>query len=70
MRKWNGKPTTMLEEQVHELQGKTGGSQESSARVSSGQFPRWGRRVSDLLVETSNSYLQEVNNINPFVDAY
>lgn len=26
MRKLNGKPTTMLEEQVHELQGKTGGS--------------------------------------------
>ncbi|GAB0190284.1 hypothetical protein GRJ2_001493700 [Grus japonensis] len=59
MRKWDGKPTSTLETQVHEFQEK------NATPVSSRQFPRQSRRA-DLtynpLEETSNPFLQEVSN--------
>ena len=69
MRKWDGKPTSALEAQVCELQGKTitkeGSSRKSAAPVSSGQFPRQSRRAdftSDLNKGTFDSHLQEASN--------
>ncbi|GAB0208577.1 hypothetical protein GRJ2_003323400 [Grus japonensis] len=44
MRKWNGKPTLILQARVHELQGKTvikrDSSRKDAAPVSSGQSPQ------------------------------
>jgi len=69
MRKWNGKPTSALEAQVHELQGKTitkGHSVRKNATpVSSGQISRPYRQFnldSDPLEGTSKSFLQQVNS--------
>ncbi|GAB0182827.1 ubiquitin carboxyl-terminal hydrolase 4 [Grus japonensis] len=69
MRKWDGKPTSILQARLHELQGKTvtkgDSSRKNAAPVSSGQFPRPSRRPTctyDPLEGTSKSFLQEVSN--------
>lgn len=70
-RRWDGKPTSLFEESICELQEKSRGFPKGSAAlVPSGQFSRWDRRASDPLEGTFNSYPQEVNNMNPFFDAY
>jgi len=68
MSKWDGKPTSALEVQVHELQGKAitkGDSVRKNATpVSSGQFPTQSRKLdltSDPLEGTSKSFLEQVN---------
>ncbi|KAK4823260.1 hypothetical protein QYF61_000227 [Mycteria americana] len=69
MRKWDGKPTSTLEEWVCELQGKTitkgVSSRKIAAPVFSGQFPRQSKRAdltSDFNEGTSDSYVEEVRN--------
>ena len=69
MKKWDGKPTSVLDARVHELKGKSTTEGDSSrknvAPVSSRQFSRQSRRAdltSDPLEGTSNSFLQEVSN--------
>ncbi|GAB0208596.1 hypothetical protein GRJ2_003325300 [Grus japonensis] len=69
MRKWDGKPTSMLQARVHELQSKTATkgnpSRKNVAPVSSGQFPRPSGRPThmyDPLEGTSKSFLQEVSS--------
>jgi len=69
MRKWDGKPTSILEARVCELQGKTitkGDSpRKSLTPPSSGQFSRQIRKfdlTSDPLEGPSKSLLQEVSN--------
>ncbi|GAB0208487.1 hypothetical protein GRJ2_003314400 [Grus japonensis] len=69
MRKWDGKPTSMLQARVHELQSKTAtkgnSSRKNVAPVSSGQFPRPSGRPThmyDPLEGTSKSFLQEVSS--------
>ena len=66
MKKWDGKPTLVLDARVHELKGKTtrkgDSSRKDAAPVSSKQFPRQSRRASDPLEGTSKSFLQEVSN--------
>lgn len=65
MRKWDGKPTSTLEAEIHELQGKTirnGGSyRKIPTPVSSEQFPRQSRRddfTSNSMERNSNLFLQ------------
>ena len=69
MRKRDGKSTSTLQAEVHELQGKTtmkgDSSRKTAAPVSSGQFPRQSRRadlISDPLEGTSEPILREVGN--------
>ncbi|GAB0208519.1 hypothetical protein GRJ2_003317600 [Grus japonensis] len=69
MRKWDGKPTSILQARVHELQGKTvtkGDSpRKNAAPVSSGQSPRSSGRPThmyDPLKGTSKSFLQEMSS--------
>ena len=66
MRKWDGKPTSVLDARVRELRGKTitneGSSRKNATPVSSKQFPRQSKRASDPLEGTSKSFLQEVSN--------
>ena len=68
MRKWDVKPTSTLEAQVRELQGKAVTKGRSSGKiaslVSSGQVSRQSRRAdltSDLNKGTSDLYLQVSN---------
>ncbi|KAK4810705.1 hypothetical protein QYF61_007679 [Mycteria americana] len=67
MRKWDGKPTLILEAQVRELQGKTitkgSYSRKTAALVSSGHFPRQSKRADltpDFNEGAPDSYVQEV----------
>ncbi|GAB0193850.1 hypothetical protein GRJ2_001850300 [Grus japonensis] len=69
MRKWDGKPTSTLQAQVHELQGKTVIKRDSfrknAAPVSSGKPPRLSERPDrtyDPPEGTSKSFLQEVSS--------
>ncbi|GAB0195079.1 ubiquitin carboxyl-terminal hydrolase 4 [Grus japonensis] len=69
MRKWDGKPTSILRARVRELQGKTAVQRDSSrknaAPVSTGQPPRSSGRPDctyDPLEGTSKSFLQEMSS--------
>ncbi|GAB0202691.1 hypothetical protein GRJ2_002734700 [Grus japonensis] len=69
MRKWDGEPTSTLQTQVHELQGKTvtkgDSSRKNAAPLSTGQPPRPSERPDrtyDPLEGTSKSFLQEVSS--------
>lgn len=61
MRRRDGKPTSALQEQAHELKGK-------SSRKMADPVSRRGGRDSDPLEETSNSYSQKVHNPNPLIE--
>lgn len=68
MRKWDGKPTSTLETEIHELQGKTirngGSSRKIPSPVSNGQFPRQSGRddfTSSSMERNSNLFLQELS---------
>lgn len=68
MRKCDGKPTSTLEAEIYELQGKTirnkGSSRKIPTPVSSGQFPRQSGRhdfASNSMERNSNLFLQEVS---------
>ncbi|GAB0208546.1 ubiquitin carboxyl-terminal hydrolase 4 [Grus japonensis] len=69
MRKWDGKPTSILQARVHELQGKTvvkrDSSRKNAAPVSTRQPPTSSERPDhtyDPLEGTSKSFLQEVSS--------
>ncbi|GAB0208177.1 ubiquitin carboxyl-terminal hydrolase 4 [Grus japonensis] len=69
MRKWDGKPTSILQARVRELQGKTvvkrDSSRKNAAPLSTGQPPRISERPDhtyDPLEGTSKSFLQEVSS--------
>ena len=69
MKKWDGKPTSDLAEQVYELVGRTTTAGNASSinafLVSCGQILRQNRRAdvtSDPLEGTSSSCLQEVSS--------
>ena len=69
MRRWDGKPTSTLEAQVRELQGRTvtqgGSSRKAAAPVSSEKVCRQRSRSADFISErnreTLDSHLQEVS---------
>lgn len=68
MKKWDGKPSSILEAQVCELQGKTVSnvepSREFAAPVSSGQFLKWRGKVDftpNPTERNSNQFLQEAS---------
>ena len=67
MKKWDGKPTYLLEERVCELEGRTttnrGSFRRNAALVSSNQVPKQSRKFSfshDPVRRTSDLYSQEV----------
>ena len=69
MKKWDGKPTYLLEEQVCELEGgtsiKRGSFRRNAAPVSSNQVPKQSRKVDfahDPMRRTSDLYSQEVSD--------
>ena len=70
MKKWDGKPTSTLEERVRELQGKTNTqgsfSRRAASPVSSEQVPRQRSRSADFISELNReileSHLQEVSD--------
>jgi len=69
MRKWDGKPASILEAHVHMLKGKTVTKDDSSRKnatpVSNGELSRQSRNpdlTSDLLEGTSKSFLQQVSS--------
>ena len=61
MRKWDRKPTSVLDARVRELKGKTTRKGDSS-RKDAAPVSRQSRRASDPLEGTSKSFLQEVSN--------
>ena len=69
MKKWDGKPTYLLEKQVCELEGRTstecGPIRRNAAPVSSNQVPKWSRKVNfahDPMRRTPDLYSQEVSD--------
>ena len=68
MRRWDGKPTSALEERVRELKRRTKGkddhSMKAAASVSGEQLPRWSGRADFTpapVIKKTNPCLQDVS---------